>query len=224
MQSGVDVRALLPVSQALELLQPISPVGLVRDSYNHIVAVTVKGNKMRDSEILVPVVDDGNTFHYNTDLKVHLGLQTVRFALANDVLLAYKNYIEPALGVISSSYILRNFIKTTKIIGFTLGGPNAQSVITLPCADGSIDSLFEVPIEQLEPNTQFQFEYQINREILIDSIRNDTYEQSPYVLQKKQVDDIINYIDVNNIIILLIVAINIVIKIKIRKSIKLARR
>jgi hypothetical protein len=193
-QKGVDNRTLLPLTKALEVLQPFVPSGIVRDSYNHIVAVTVKGNKMRDSEILVPVVDDGNTFHYNTDLKVHLGLQTVRFALANDVLLAYKNYIEPALGVISSSYILRNFIKTTKIIGFTLGGPNAQSVITLPCADGSIDSLFEVPIEQLEPNTQFQFEYQINREILIDSIRNDTYEQSPYVLQKKQVDDIYQHL------------------------------
>jgi hypothetical protein len=195
MQSGVDNRALLPVSKALELLQPLNPVGIVRDSYNHLVAITVRGTS-RSQEILVPVVDDGNSFHSNTGLNIHLGLQTVQLAFANDVYTTYKKYIEPRIGQISASYILSKFIRTTRVIGYILGGPNAQSTISLPCVENAAAAaaIKDLPIQQLEPNVQFKFEYQLNREIMMDDGRSGEYEQPAYLIKKKQVEDIYQHL------------------------------
>jgi hypothetical protein len=194
-QRGVDTRTLIPVTRALEILQPLVPTGLVRDSYNHLVAMTVKGTSNRGYDILVPIVDDGNSFHLNTDLKIHLGFQTVYFAPANDVLKTYKEYIEPRLKSISPLYILDSFIRTNKIIGFMLKGDESQAKILLPCGDARETLNYE--IQTIEPNKQFKFEYELNREIMIDTGRDETYNESAYLLQKKQADDIYQHLRVS---------------------------
>jgi len=194
-QKGVDSRALLPLTRALEMLQPLMPTGLVRDSYNHLIAITVKGNDGLD--VIIPIVDDGNTFHNNTDLKLHLGLQSLRLSSANEVLRIYEDTVEPIFGKISSSYLLDSFIRTTKIIGFTLGGDESFTTITLPCGDKLPNEPFEFYEEVVKEPDQFKFEYEINREIVLGPSREESYPENPYLVQKKQIEIIYEHLRVS---------------------------
>jgi len=200
MQRGVDNRSLLRVTRALKILQPLVPTGIVRDSYNHLVAVTVQGSSNRGYDILVPVVDDGNSFHYTSDLRIHLGFQTVYLAPATDVLKTYKEFIEPKLESISNFYRLNSFIRTNKIIGFELGIQATQSSsiprvrIALPCGDAK-DGIPPGMTDQVEQGRQFMFEYELNRQMMITTNRPDaTFEPSPYLLQKKQAEDLYQHL------------------------------
>jgi hypothetical protein len=187
-QQGVDVRALIPVTRALQLLTEVAPVGLVRDSYNHLIAITVRGTSgSRSEEVLVPVVDDGNSFHYNTDLRIHIGLQSVELASASIVEDLYTNFIFPYLGDISDIYELENFLSNgTQIIGFRIGNDDVN--INLPCENS--DEGLDTDTETIE---DFQFEYELNRAIIIDS-RDSSYKKSPYLEQKEIIEDIYQHL------------------------------
>lgn len=65
----IDPMALIPVSQAIENVQSDTPVGVVRDAYNHIVALTYKVGRGRESLVALPVIDDE---YWPKDLKIHL--------------------------------------------------------------------------------------------------------------------------------------------------------
>jgi len=188
-QQGVDSRALVPLTRAIEMLQP---TGLVRDSYNHLVAVTVKGSDGLD--ILVPVVDDGNTFYNNTDLKIHLGFQSLRLSSANAVLDLYESTIEPTLGKISTAYNLKVFLLTTKTVGFTLGSEEGLATITLPCGNKIANEEFDFPEEVIKEPDQFRFEYEINRELQFGERREESYPENPYLIQKQQVETIYEHL------------------------------
>jgi hypothetical protein len=56
--SGIDPFALVPLSRALQAVA-ISPEGVIRDSYNHIVALTYRAVPGKDRLVALPVVDDG---------------------------------------------------------------------------------------------------------------------------------------------------------------------
>jgi len=187
-QQGIDFRALIPVTRALELLTEVSPVGLVRDSYNHLVGITVRGKDgSRSEEVLVPVVDDGNSFHYNTDLRIHIGLQSVELASANIVEFLYNSFVTPYLSEISDIYEIDTFLSNEKeIFGYRLGNENVN--INLPCNTSSekIDSSVLV----LE---DFQFEYELNRIIIVEN-RDSTYKKSQYLVQKEIIEDIYEHL------------------------------
>ena len=186
-QQGIDVRALIPVTRALQLLTEVSPVGLVRDSYNHLIAITVRGEGSRSAEVLVPVVDDGNSFHYNTDLRIHIGLQSVELAPATVIEDLYNNFIFPYLGEISDIYQIENFLSNgNEIFGYRIGNNDVN--INLPCANS--DESLETEVETIE---DFQFEYELNRAIIIDS-RDSTYKKSPYIEQKEIIEDIYQHL------------------------------
>jgi len=183
-QQGVDARTLLPVTRAIDILTDFKPVGLVRDSYNHLVALTVKANS---GEVLVPVVDDGNSFHYTMDLRIHIGIQSVELANANDVEQVYNTSIIPYVDEITDVYNLQFFFTTDAgVFGYRIGNDNIS--INLPC-DTEIADL-EAPTETID---NFQFEYQLNREIIVDG-RESSYEQSPYLLQKEIIEDIYQHL------------------------------
>lgn len=195
-QSGVDSRVLLPVSRALTLLQDLNPTGLVRDSYNHLVAITLKNPREgKYDEVLVPVVDDGNSFHNNTALKVYIGLKNVNLAAANDVFKLYQTEITPRLFPISNVYKIDSFVQTSKIVGYRLGGEDSFATLLLPCASPkSTEELQRLSAEatiEKKATDDFQFEYMINREIQI-SEKDDVFEQyeRSFVLEKKQVDEL----------------------------------
>jgi hypothetical protein len=204
LQSYVDHRFLLPITKALTLLgrHPITkPVGIVRDIYNHIVAITViNPNPGFYNEILVPVVDDGNSFHNNTALKIYVGLQGIDLASANDVYFFYKEFLSPAFYSLSNIYKITSFMKTNKIVGFRLGGGGTRGTIMLPCGDlreGGAKINFcessEAPSDdciRLDQRDDYMFEYILNREIMI-SKDDDTFtdlEKSSFILKKREAD------------------------------------
>jgi hypothetical protein len=65
----IDPMALISVSEAIQNVQSDTPVGVVRDAYNHIVALTYKVGRGRDSLVALPVIDDE---YWPKDLKIHL--------------------------------------------------------------------------------------------------------------------------------------------------------
>lgn len=54
---AIDPMALLPVSRAIEAM-PTAPVGVVRDTYNHIVALTFRAVPGKPGLVALPVIDD----------------------------------------------------------------------------------------------------------------------------------------------------------------------
>jgi hypothetical protein len=60
--------------------------------------------------------------------------------------------------------------------------------INLPCE--STDEALQLPLEIVE---DFQFEYELNRGIIVDG-RNATYTESPYLLQKEFIEDIYQHL------------------------------
>ena len=184
-QQGIDVRTLLPVTRAIDILTELKPVGLVRDSYNHLVALTVQSPS---GEVLVPVVDDGNSFHYTMDLRIHIGLQSIELASANDVEKVYNDGITPYLTEITDIYELQFFFTTSDsgIFGYRIG--NERVNINLPCNNAT--KAIETPTEIVD---DFQFEYELNRIIIVDG-RESNYEQSPYLLQKEIIEDIYQHL------------------------------
>jgi len=182
-QSGIDNRVLLPLTNALNLLQKYSIIGVVRDSYNHIIAITIAG---KTGEIMIPIVDDGNSFHNNTGLRIHIGLQTIELADANDTFNIYKNIITPLLAPISSIYIIDTFYKSNDVFGFRLG--DEKAFINLPCSN---TEEFDGPIEEID---NFEFEYMLNRKISMYNPRESDLKKSPYLLQKETMEDIYQHL------------------------------
>jgi hypothetical protein len=210
LQSYVDNRFLLPITKAITLLgrHPITrPVGIVRDIYNHIVAITVTNpNPGFFNEILVPVVDDGNSFHNNTALKIYVGISGIDLASANDVYFFYNAFLTPAFYPLSNVYKVNSFVKTNKIIGFRLGGVESKATILLPCGDlreGGAEIIFckseegeQSSCVKLELRDDEMFEYMLNREIMMakDEESFSDIEKSSFILKKKEADIIYEHL------------------------------
>ena len=200
LQSGIDNRVLIPVSRVLTLLNDASPTGLVRDSYNHLVAITIKNPYGSSAEdILVPVVDDGNSFHNNTALKIHLGFTSINLASANDTYALYEKIITPRLFPISNIYKIDVFMTTSKIVGFALGGSSSYGSLLLPCGPAKQSSSIEIPTDKIvqsdmkkvKKDDDFLFEYKINHEIITaknDEVIDLEQESSKFVVERKYVD------------------------------------
>jgi len=185
-QQGIDTRLLLPISRAIDILTEFKPVGLVRDSYNHLIALTVLA---KSGEVIIPVVDDGNSFHYTMDLRIHIGLQSVNLASANDVEIVYNTGITPYVYEITDLYELQFFIgNDVNIFGYRIG--NNIVNINLPCENMIEGTKLETPIEIFD---DFEFEYKLNREIIVDG-RNSVYEQSPLLTQKEHIENIYQHL------------------------------
>lgn len=182
-QSQIDSRLLLPVTKLLSILSKpdlkIKPSGLVRDSYNHLVAITVQA-KGTDRHVLVPVVDDGNSFHTVTNLKTVLSLSAVEKAYANEVYAVYQ-FIAAYLAKYNTLYDTPSFVKKgDELIGYQLGGQTIElegdegsslltlPTILLPCEPTSVADIPETMTLQIEDirEKDFQFEFEINRSII----------------------------------------------------------
>jgi len=190
MQLGIDKNDLLTVSEALYMFRSLIPTGIVRDSYNHLVAITVKSPAKNGKDVLVPVVDDGNSFYFNMDLRIHVGFQGIDLASANDVLEVYRNIMSLT---VNKLYTFNKFIKTDKIIGFILQANDKKTKIMLPCSDASSPIDEKKYVFKLRLNT-FMFEYQLNRKMIIESDTSNMYKESSYLLKKKQVEDIYEHL------------------------------
>lgn len=189
-QSGVDNRLLLPVAKTLSILSSLDPQpnGVVRDSYNHLVAITIPISGT-DTHILVPVVDDGSRIYNNMNLKIYVSIDSVKLAGANEVYETYTESIQNTLYKYNKLYKLKAFIeKDGEIRGFQIGGITKEEVvknnnddtieketvtityptILLPCAPTSVtDYAYDVPPVESIDKKDFQFEYDINTSIVL---------------------------------------------------------
>jgi hypothetical protein len=203
-QSGIDNRVLLPVGRALEILKAtgIQPIGIVRDSYNHLVALTIRNPKEgKYDEILLPIVDDGESFINKLSLKIYLNLKAISYASAEDTYSFYEKYITPNMFPISNIYKIDGFLQTSKIVGFRLGGKESSATLILPCGasrqgDETLPAeLIQSVDEARKKDDDFLFEYMLNQEIIMDPKDNYKSEgDSEYILQKKQVDTLYEHL------------------------------
>lgn len=66
-----DPKTLLPFSKAIRILPSKIPIGIIRDIYNHLAAVTVTVQGLESQgQIAIPIVDDGLA---RTELRLYLG-------------------------------------------------------------------------------------------------------------------------------------------------------
>jgi hypothetical protein len=199
-QSKVDNRTLLPVSRAFDILKGFPITGLVKDAYNHLVAITMRPlTEGRSGEVLIPVIDDGNSFFHNTSLKMYIGLKAINFASANDVFELYERVITPRLAPLSSVYQITGFLEANRIFGFYLGSLEGFARITLPCGDNREDGE-EIPVKLIQKqqgkSEDFKFEYMLSREIIFTE-NHTTYgeeDESTYLLERKQVEQLYEHL------------------------------
>jgi hypothetical protein len=148
-QEGVDSMAMIPLSKAIEA-SPFYPVGVIRDSYNHAVAITFRSKPGRSTLVALPIVDDG---YMPVQLGVHFDWEDFTPAQFEDVVSYYKNTLEP-LFALYPGYIIKYAVKTrieNKIVAIQL-----QNGIYIPCRPPKDDKVLAelgmnvVTIDELE--------------------------------------------------------------------------
>ncbi len=201
LQRGIDSRELIPLTQMITLVKPLKIEGIVRDSSNHLVAITVRPIVSNiEQEILIPVADDGNPLINVSDVRLHLGLQSIEFAVPEDVEEVYR-LLSPKLQPLSKLYTLNGFLTTDQVVGFRLGVPGVTQMINLPCFPYEADNL-KTELVPLEQNDWFKFEYELNRAISFDDFPKgegetkpvEAYTETPYLLGRELADNIYQHL------------------------------
>ncbi len=155
-QETVDSMAMIPLSKAIEAA-PYYPYGVVRDSYNHVVALTFRSKPGRSTLVALPVVDDG---YMPVQLGLHFDWSDFTPALLEDVVSYYKKTLEP-LFALYPGYIIKYAVRTRvegKIVAVQL-----ENGIYIPCTAPKDDSALEtlglnlVTIDELEWNINKEF-------------------------------------------------------------------
>jgi len=200
LQRGIDSRELIPLTQMLSLVKPYKVIGLVRDSSNHLVAITLLAPNTVSQEILVPVADDGNLLFSVGDVKLHLGLQSIDYTVPKDVEEVYTE-LAPKLQPLSKLYTLNGFLTTDQVIGYRLGVPGVTQLINLPCLSYEGDDIPKeiIPLEQSD---WFRFEYELNRAISFGAFPDtgketkpvEAYTETPYLLGRELAEQIYQHL------------------------------
>lgn len=212
-QTGIDVANLIPLSKVItELGKTQTPArGILRDSYNHLVGVTVRDPSTK-TDIIVPASDDGY-ISYNAFLSdIHLNFdvndktqQYKGYADAGSVYRFYTGLQMKTLQIINTGYNIRSFkcetrsikkeetCKNGTLVGFTL----ANGII-LPCKPtpyndfkAKYDDSIPVEISALPYRKDVEFEYEINEDIAAPV----SYQQTQHVydenmLKREELDEI----------------------------------
>lgn len=220
LQRGVGIRGLMPVSQAITILSKHLRIkGIVRDSYNHLVAITVElKTGGRGGEVILPVVNDGSLFYDKLTLSMYLSMDSVRKASAKEVEQVYE-IVHSWFRAHTNLYILREFVTRDDgtIFGFRIG--NDSTSIKLPCGDILRGDSLTIPIiswEELEEDShslkdckseqerrrrrdelQFDFEYQLNRELQVkgtDKVESIQVLENEFIVTRKQAEEIYQHL------------------------------
>lgn len=162
-QQSVQPQALIPLS-SLIVPGPIRPEGIVKDSYNHIVAVTYPYQVNRVLYLIpVPVVDDGvisisSAFSIKN---IYLDAEDLRKAPLDYVLTYYETVLAPRLALYPGYQIMRVLQKGSTIIGIQL--KHGAYLPVAPPIDKDVLAKRPVP---LPVGTITQLEEDINRQIM----------------------------------------------------------
>ena len=219
LQRGVGLQGLMPVSQAITILSKHLRIkGIVRDSYNHLVGLTVELKAGGRGEVILPVVNDGSLFYDKLTLTMYLSMDSVRKASAKEVEEVYQ-IVHIWFRQYTSLYSLREFItrEDGTIFGFRVG--NASTSIKLPCGplrQGETLTTTTVSWDSLEDDTQslkdckseqerrrrreeaqFDFEYQLNRDLQVkasDKVEPIKVLENEFIVTRKQAEEIYQHL------------------------------
>jgi hypothetical protein len=194
-QSHIDSRLLIPISVALKSL---GATGLVRDSYNHLVALTISASKDGFGEVVVPIADDGYIAHKDKDLRIYVSWNSIdnNLASAKDVYTIYNTIVKRKLLPFSKQYTLIDFLKEpdNKIRGFRIGLSGSEEEyppIVLPCKETDLAELagINVPITE-QAKISFPFKEE-SKYILTENVtEEESYTDPESLVQKEQVEEL----------------------------------
>lgn len=140
-QDGINPMAMIPLSKAVEAA-PVRPEGIVKDSYNHIVAVTFRAKAGSSNLVALPIIDDGvisisSAFSIKN---IYLDWDDFKAATVDEIVRYYKANLEPLFSLYPG-YIIKYIVKRkadNKIIAVQLENgiyipataPKDESVLT----------------------------------------------------------------------------------------------
>jgi hypothetical protein len=170
--SYVDPFALIPLARAIEGMA-YGVEGVVRDAYNHIVALTFPAGAGKSELVAVPVVDDGTIV---TPARIYFDWNDFPAASIKDVVNFYGEYVEQNFSYYPG-YAVSKAVRvdtTNKIVAVQLKNGLFIPVQEVRGEDASIaNTLSSLPIMGIE--TVKEIEWEKNREILFGkgSVSND---------------------------------------------------
>ena len=174
-KQSVHPQALIPLS-SLIVPGPLRPEGIVKDSYNHIVAVTYPYQVNRVIYLIpVPVIDDGvvsisSAFSIKN---IYLDTEDLKRAPLDYVLAYYETILAPHLALYPGYQIVRVLQKGSTIIGIQL--KHGAYIPVAPPIDKDVLAKRAVP---LPVGTITQLEEDINRQLMghPPSLENPVWE------------------------------------------------
>ena len=185
----INPMAMIPLSKAVDTMKSENIDGIVKDSYNHIVAITFK-SKSSSTLVTLPVIDDGvisisSAFSIKN---IYLDWDDYKDKVApcDEIVSYYENNLEPLFGLYPKyavEYKVKHKIEN-KIIAVRL-----KNGIFIPAAPPKDETL----VDKLNTITIEQFQWSINKEIAgitegcgfnSELIRKSTYTQFEELYQQ----------------------------------------
>lgn len=110
-QQGVNPQAMIPLSKAVDAA-PVRPEGIIKDSYNHIVAITFRSKPGASTLVALPVIDDGvisisSAFSIKS---IYLDWEDFKAASIEDVVNYYRKNLEPLFSLYPG-YIVKYIVR-----------------------------------------------------------------------------------------------------------------
>jgi hypothetical protein len=136
----------------------------VRDSYNHLIAITVSLRKGGRGEVLIPVVDDGRVIR-EKDYSVHYTIDSIEKAPYTDVLKVYAA-LKKAMSPFNTLYTVKELLVNSKnqVIAYVLADDSVDVALIMPCEPAPLGETGGLLVRKLKEDT-FEFEYQLNRKL-----------------------------------------------------------
>ena len=152
-QQGVQPMSIIPLSK---VIQPgvIQPTGIVKDSYNHVIAVTYSYREESPQVVVLPVIDDG-VFTISTGIvsTIYLDWKDVKCASAEDTIEFYQTALQAFLSLYPG-YVAQHIVqnKDDRIVAIEL-----QNRLYVP-----VDAASRVDLPSKRIDT---FEWDINKDL-----------------------------------------------------------
>lgn len=154
-QSSIDNLAIIPLNTAIEYSQP-PPVGIVRDAYNHIVALTYRSVAgPRSGLVALPVVDDGTIV---SAARIFLDWDDYLAAPIDEVIKYYKSSFEGFFSLYPG-YVVSRLVKSSKSDKFI--AVQLKNGIYIPASDPKDPSI----LSNFPTVIVSEMEWSLNREI-----------------------------------------------------------
>uniref|UniRef100_A0A6C0IF33 Uncharacterized protein n=1 Tax=viral metagenome TaxID=1070528 RepID=A0A6C0IF33_9ZZZZ len=193
-QSNINSNAMISLSMAKKYLEIISQkninflfTGILRDAYNHIVAIICKEKVDGISyEVALPVIDDGILI---TDKETILNWNDFNVSPVKETIRIYRTYLLPVIG---SRYPGYNIIKY------------AVSKKTKLIVGVQLKNLLFIPVEETANNVTDQnqiietddFEWDINRKIILE--KNTNYKDfESKMIKEEDLEEIYQHLRVS---------------------------